>query len=116
MKKMHTISRNGQFIKIDETTSIELDTKTTASLILPENIIVVLDWMEYSPINQNVKCFDYNGNLIWNIDPGDWPEERDCPVTGIWLDDNKIMVYRSCGFEQEIDLKNGKELRCEFTK
>ena len=112
MKK--SVSINGQFITIDEEIKIDLVYKTSACLILENKIITVLE--NYTPSNENVKCFGYDGELIWTIEAGKWPENRECPVTGIWLKNDKLFVYRWCGFEQEIDLNSGKELHCEFTK
>ena len=111
-----SISINGQFIEIDERIVIDLGYKLLASLILPDKIILVLDWRKYAPSDENVKCYGYDGELIWTIDAGNWPEDYGCPASGIGLEDGKLMVYRMCGFDQEIDMNTGKELNCEFTK
>lgn len=110
------IAINGQFIEIDETIKIDFGFEVKASLILFNKLILVLDPNNYSPINENVVCLNSNGDKIWTIEYGEWPENRDCPVTGIWWRNNKLFVYRRCGIEQEIDVNNGKELNSELIK
>ncbi len=113
---MNSISINGQFISIDDQYSIDLGCNVTASVVLQDKLIVVLNWREHETRNENVQCYNSEGKLLWTITPGNWPEDGDCPVTGIWFTNNKLMVYRICGFEQEIDVETGAELNCDFTK
>lgn len=116
MISVDSISINGQFIRINEKINIDLKCKIHASLIWNNLIFVILDAREYKIANENVQCFSFDGKLNWTIEAGNWPENKSCPVTGIWTIEGKLMVYRSCGFEQEIDPLTGKELSMEFTK
>jgi hypothetical protein len=100
-----SISLKGQSVEIDGKRVIELGYNTYACLISANDLIFVLD--DCLAPNENFKCYGFDGKLKWTIEPGNWPEKHDCPVTGIWMENNNLFVYRRCGFEQQIELSKG---------
>ena len=66
--------------------------------------------------NLNVFCYE-NESLLWQIGQIQRGYPRVvCPVSGMRMDRDKLMVYRWCGIEEEINMENGQVISSEFIK
>lgn len=81
-----------------------------------KKILVVLSLFHLKDIlNSNMYCFDENGVLLWTVEAKNYPQ-KSCPITNIYSEGDKLLVYRGCGIEEEINPLNGNIISSELIK
>lgn len=65
--------------------------------------------------NENVFCYDKNGEMIWKIKPTN-TIDTDCPYTNIKVDGENLFLYNWSGEKILVNFDTGEILKKEFTK
>ena len=84
-------------------------------LIYDNKIIVLLSVPDQVSYNENIFCFNLDGNLLWQVARAN-EHNKICPFTGISINNNKFTPYKSCGILCIVDVNTGKILSSEFIK
>lgn len=80
------------------------------------HFIVLLSVPDGILYNENVFCFDNQGNFLWQIEKREEHNEE-CPYTGIESGNkDELVLYRWCGVEIIADIHTGKITSAKFVK
>lgn len=66
-------------------------------------------------LNENIFCFDKNGDFIWQVEPIHY-RLPDSPYVGVSISEDGITLYNWDDFDVKVDPKNGKVLGKRFTR
>ena len=80
---------------------------------ISNSVIVLLDFKNYVG-SDNVYCFNEDGALRWQIENRTYDVDN-CPVAAIY-GDTELILNRICGFNEKINLEDGKLIDTSFVK
>jgi hypothetical protein len=96
--------------------SIKIPRKVVQSKQLENLVIILTDYNENNKVNnENVYCYDVDGNELWQIEDLNLFHEEHY-YTSIYFQDSELYIYNFCGVEVKIVAETGKVLSKELIK
>ena len=91
------------------------DQKIDKYLFKDDKIILLLDNDNLNFSNENVIAIDLDGNFLWKLEKRN-EHNKKCPCIDIYIENDLLKVYKSCGIEYIINLHTGKIIFSELKK
>jgi hypothetical protein len=108
------IEHNQLMIETDDQINL-VEIKKRVDLNESEDTVLFLEDNSFFEAPCNLICIANNPTLKWVIEKKEYPENR-FEISNIYIEGDKLFVYRYIGIEEEIDIQNGKIISSELIK
>jgi hypothetical protein len=90
---------------------------TIKNYIIADTLVIFLLEIPFDVVfNENVFCIDFaKSSMLWQVEKHE-EHNKICPFTSISIANNKLIGYKWCGIQCEIDFNTGKIISTELIK